>query len=90
MPITTSAAPSKSVPTSISIIKGEVDTGMAFIAAAQKGVTALADVIDGGASLDTKLVATHLECFLMLLNHAEVYARQASQTLDALVDGGVQ
>lgn len=79
---TTIAREGKWTPGSINVIKGEVDTGMVFIAAAQKGVTALADLNDTDFSLDTKLVATHLECFLMLLNHAERYARSASEMLD--------
>ena len=88
--VTTQEAVGKSLAPTFSIAKVEVDTGMAFIAAAQKGMTTLADLNDADASLDTNVIATHLECFLMLLNHAERYARQASQTLDALVDGGAK
>lgn len=72
------------------IAKIQVDGALTFIESAKKGLTGLDDILTSGVELRPDLLSGITDSVLMILGYAESHARQASQTLDALVDGGVQ
>lgn len=88
--ITTPAPEGKWLPPSINVIKGEVDTGLTFLAAAKAGLTGLDGIIMGGTEIRPVLLSALVESLLGLMVDAERYARSASQMLDALDNGGAK
>lgn len=90
MPITTSTAPSKSPAPTPNIAKIQIDGALTFIESAKAMLTGTDDILTSGVELRPDLLSGITDSVLMILGYAESHARQASQTLDALVDGGVQ
>lgn len=70
------------------IAKIQVDGALTFIETAKAMLTGVDDILTSGVDLRPDLLSGITDSVLMLLGYAEDHARQASQTLDALVDGG--
>lgn len=88
--ITTSASDGKSPEPTPRVAKVQIDGALTFIEAAKKGLTGMDDILASGVELRPDLLSGLTDSVLMLIGYAEDHARQASQTLDALADGGAK
>lgn len=82
------SAPASAEAPTPAVAKVQIDGALTFIEAAKKGLTGIDDILASGVELRADLLSGLTDAALMLIGYAEAHARQASQTLDLMDDGG--